>query len=136
MRFTVHTVLPASDVVRAAAWYKSVLGVDPVAVNGEPVGPGAPIEPGSELLYDTGTARFTVYELRFAGSNQATAARFVVSDFEAAITAVRARGVVFEAYDFGDDFRTVDGVLTSPDGQRTCWFKDSEGNILAMGSST
>jgi hypothetical protein len=31
----------------------------------------------------------------------------------------RARGVIFEDYDLGDGFRTVDGVLTSPDGERT-----------------
>jgi len=29
-----------------------------------------------------------------------------------------------------------DGVLVSPDGEKTAWFKDSEGNILAIGSST
>ncbi len=45
---------------------------------------------------------------------------------------LRASGVVLEDYDFGEDFRTVDGVLTSPDGNRGCWFKDSEGNILAV----
>lgn len=27
------------------------------------------------------------------------------------------------------------GVLISPDGEKTAWFKDSEGNILAIGSS-
>ena len=136
MRFTIHPELPASDVVRARAWYSTILEVEPVMANAEPVAPGAPIEPGSELLYETGTARFGVYESRFAGSNQATAARLVVSDFEAAFAELTAKGVVFEEYDLGDDFRTVGGVLTSLDGERTCWFKDSEGNILAMGSST
>lgn len=42
--------------------------------------------------------------------------------------------MVFENYDYGDDFRTIDGVLVSPDGERTAWFKDSEGNIIAIGS--
>ena len=44
-------------------------------------------------------------------------------------------GVVFEEYDLGEDFRTVDGILVSTDGEKTSWFKDSEGNILAVGSS-
>ena len=136
MRFTIHPELAASNVARARAWYSKILGVEPVTANGEPVGPDDPIEPGSELLYDTGSARFGVYESRFAGSNQATAARLVVSDFDAAFAELTSKGVVFEEYDFGEDFRTVDGVLTSPDGERTCWFKDSEGNILALGSST
>jgi hypothetical protein len=58
-----------------------------------------------------------------------------VADFDAARSELLSRGVVFEEYDFGDEFRTVDGVLVSPDGEKTSWFKDSEGNILALGSS-
>ena len=27
------------------------------------------------------------------------------------------------------------GALVSPDGEKTAWFKDSEGNILALGST-
>jgi hypothetical protein len=27
---------------------------------------------------------------------------------------------------------TVDGVISSPDGEKAAWFKDSEGNILAL----
>ena len=46
-----------------------------------------------------------------------------------------SRGVVLEDFDLGPDFRTVDGILHSPDGEKTSWFKDSEGNILALGSS-
>jgi hypothetical protein len=30
----------------------------------------------------------------------------------------RARGAVFEDYDLGDDYRIVDGILTTPDGQK------------------
>ncbi len=27
---------------------------------------------------------------------------------------------------------TVDGVITTPDGQKAAWFKDSEGNTFAL----
>jgi len=134
MRFRIHPELPASDVSRAAEWYAEKLGLEPTLVNGEVAIVGAPIDPDTELLYETDTAKFGVYRSDHAGSNQATAARLVVDDFEAAFGELRSRGVVFEDYDPGDDFRTVDGVLTSPDGERTAWFKDSEGNILALGS--
>ena len=76
-----------------------------------------------------------MYESFTAGRNEATAARLVVTDFDAAHAELVANGVVFEDYDFGDDLRTVDGVLDSPDGEKTAWFKDSEGNTLAIGSS-
>lgn len=128
--------LTAFDINRAARWYQEKLGLEPVMHGGEAIRPGEMPEVfDSQLLYDTGTARFGVYESQHAGKNHATAARLVTSDFETAFAELRTRGVVFEDYDFGDDFRTVDGILTSPDGERTCWFKDSEGNILALGSS-
>jgi hypothetical protein len=45
-----------------------------------------------------------------------------------------ARGAVFEDYDFGEDFRTVDGIMTTPAGAKLAWMKDSEGNILGVAS--
>lgn len=133
MEFTIYPEFPASDINRAAAWYREKLGLEPVLDGNEPVEPGT-TRFESELLYDTGSARFGVYESWTAGRNQATAARMIVTDFEAAVAQLKANGVVFEDYDYGDDFRTIDGVLASPDGEKTAWFKDSEGNIIAIGS--
>jgi hypothetical protein len=39
--------------------------------------------------------------------------------------------VVFEEYDF-PGLRTVDGIARLGDVERAAWFKDSEGNILAI----
>jgi len=122
MEFRMYTQLPAADIDRARAWYAEKFGLEPV-------------EDGDELIYDTGTAAFGVYPSDHAGSNKATYARLVVADFDAARGELLSRGVVFEEYDLGEDFRTIDGVLVSPDGEKTSWFKDSEGNILAIGSS-
>lgn len=133
MEFAIHPELPASDINRAATWYREKLGLEPVLHGGEPVEEGE-TRFDSELLYDTGTARFGVYESWTAGRNEATAARLEVADFDAVFAELKANGVVFEDYDAGEDFRTVDGVLVSPDGHKTAWFKDSEGNILALGS--
>ncbi len=136
MEFSIYPVLPAHDINRAAQWYRDKFGLEPAKHGGEPIPYGEhPEHYDEELLFDTGTARFNVYESAHAGKNQATAARLVAADFDAVFAKLKAGGVVFEEYDFGDDFRTIDGVLTSPDGERTCWFKDSEGNILALGSS-
>ena len=134
MCFTIHPELPALDVRRARTWYSEKLGLEPITANGDPFAPGDPIDSETELLYETGSARFGVYRSPHAGRNQATAARLVVDDFDAVHSELLSRGVVFEDYDLGDDFRTVDGVLVSPDGEKTAWFKDSEGNLLALGS--
>ena len=123
MDFTIKFELAASDVERARAWYTAIPQLEPVTDEDE------------ELLYRAGGTQFGIYESENAGTNKATAMRFVVTDFYVSRADLLGKGVVFEDYDFGDDFRTVDGVLTSPDGEKTSWFKDSEGNILALGSS-
>jgi catechol 2,3-dioxygenase-like lactoylglutathione lyase family enzyme len=140
MRFTIHPELPATDLNRAAAWYREKLGIEPVLHGGDLVEPGT-TEFEYELLYDTGTARFGVYQTEHAGKNLATAARLVTDDFDGAHAELLSRGVVFETYDLGlfheDEGRPYwdNGALVSPDGEKTAWFKDSEGNILALGSS-
>jgi catechol 2,3-dioxygenase-like lactoylglutathione lyase family enzyme len=139
MQYTMHAQLPAVDIGRARQWYRDKLGLVPVPVNGRPVGPD-----DEDLLYDTGTAQFGVYQSAHAGKNLATAARLVTNDFDAVHAALLANGVVFEVYSIEDNFSSRDDgpqpywdgtVLVSEDGEKTAWFKDSEGNILAIGSS-
>lgn len=142
MKYTIHPELPAIDIQRARAWYKEKLGLDPVTVNGEPFDPEADQYYG-EMLYDTGTAKFGVYQSRHAGKNLATAARLVTDDFDAVHAELRANGVVFEVYPIEGNFEEDEGpqpywdneALVFPDGEKTAWFKDSEGNILGLGSS-
>ena len=43
---------------------------------------------------------------------------------------LRAKGVKFEEYDL-PNLKTVNGLF-SMDGYRAAWFKDSEGNIVAI----
>ena len=117
-----YAALPASDIARAKEWYHQCLGLTPTEES-----------PGGGLYYETAGSRFTVYPSAFAGTNQATAAGFFVADFDAAMSELRSKGVTFEEYDLGEDIKTVDGVATTPDGNRIAWFKDSEGNILGIG---
>jgi hypothetical protein len=53
-----------------------------------------------------------------------------VDDVEAEIAALKARGVVFEEYDM-PGLETVNSIATGG-GAKTAWFKDTEGNILAV----
>jgi catechol 2,3-dioxygenase-like lactoylglutathione lyase family enzyme len=114
--------LPASDLERAKRWYSEKLGLDPVE---EDQYAGA--------HYETGGSRFLLFLSPYAGTNQATAAGFSVDNFDEIIDRLRANGVAFEEVDFGEMGKTVDGVITSPDGtMKAAWFKDSEGNILSV----
>jgi catechol 2,3-dioxygenase-like lactoylglutathione lyase family enzyme len=124
MKAPLLATLPAADVARAKDWYRAHLGLEPAQEMGD-----------GSAIYETGGVQFMLYASQFAGTNQATAAGFMVDDFDAAIDELRASGVTFEDYDFGDGMRTVDGIMTDPDeGLRAAWFKDSEGNILSVAS--
>ncbi len=112
-------VLSASDLGRAKAWYAEKLDLKPVE------------EHEQELWFETGSSRWLLYQSGFAGTNQATSAGFLVDDVEATVAELRARGVEFQEYDF-PDFKTVDGVATTPDGTKAAWFTDSEGNIVSI----
>jgi len=116
-----HPVLPASDLERAKRWYSEKMGLAPVKED----------EYGG-AEYETGGGRFLVYLSEFAGTNKATAAGFLVEDFDAAVAGLRSSGVVFEDVDFGEFGSTVDGVIKTPNGDKAAWFKDSEGNILSL----
>lgn len=112
-------MLSASDLGRAKAWYAEKLDLKPVEEN------------DGGLWYETGSTRWLLYQSGFAGTNKATSAGFLVDDVEATVAELRGRGVEFQEYDM-PDFKTVDGVATTPDGTKAAWFIDSEGNIVSI----
>jgi catechol 2,3-dioxygenase-like lactoylglutathione lyase family enzyme len=112
--------IPAKDLARARKFYTEKLGLK----DGQEILGGVLFETGK------GTA-FLLYESQFAGTNQATAMGFQVSDFEATVSDLRSRGVTFEDYDF-PGLKTENGVADMPDGSKAAWFKDTEGNIIAL----
>ena len=118
-----RVTLPASDLARAKSWYADKLGLIPAE---ESIDEGA-------VWYETGGLRFLLYQSAFAGTNQATAATFTVDDVASVVAELKGRGVTFEEYDMGE-IKTEDGILTLPDGNQGAWFKDSEGNIIAVNS--
>jgi hypothetical protein len=54
----------------------------------------------------------------------------MVKDLEAEMDDLRSRGIKFDEYDL-PDFKTVNGIADI-EGFRGAWFKDSEGNVLAV----
>jgi catechol 2,3-dioxygenase-like lactoylglutathione lyase family enzyme len=114
-----YSYLPATDVSRARAFYEGTLGFRPA----EEVAGGVVYE------FANGTACF-LYPTRNAGTNRASQAFWRVEDVEREVADLKARGVIFEEYDV-PGMKTVNGVATAG-GARTAWFKDTEGNILAI----
>jgi catechol 2,3-dioxygenase-like lactoylglutathione lyase family enzyme len=114
-------MLAASDLARAKAWYAEKLGFEPVEEFGDIV-----------IDYRSDDTSFNVYRTEFAGTAQNTVAIWRMKNIRDEVARLRARGVVFEEYDFGEDGKTVDGIMSDEDGDANAWFKDSEGNILAL----
>jgi catechol 2,3-dioxygenase-like lactoylglutathione lyase family enzyme len=117
--------LPASDLTRARAFYEQTLGLK--------VGQESP-GGGGGVLYLAGTGAVFVYPSELAGTNQTTAASFLVDDLGAMVAELRGRGVTFEEYDL-PGLKTENGIAEA-EGERRAWFKDTEGNILAVVQGT
>lgn len=111
--------VPVSDLPRARKFYEEKLGF--VALESNPAG----------VMYESGQgSRFFAYRSAGAGTSKASTAFWQVADVEAEVADLRKRGVVFEEYD-SPGFKTVNGFATGG-GAKTAWFKDTEGNILAV----
>jgi len=54
-----------------------------------------------------------------------------VTSIESVMDDLRAQGVEFLEYDFGEMGKTQDGLMVMG-GYKAAWFKDSEGNILEL----
>jgi catechol 2,3-dioxygenase-like lactoylglutathione lyase family enzyme len=114
--------IPANDIERAKRWYQEKLGLTP-AMDLGPAG----------QLYRSGGVQWLLYETPNAGTAKHTLGGWVIPDIDESMKELRANGVVFEEYDLPDiDLKTENGVARDPTGGASAWFKDSEGNILAV----
>ena len=118
-QFPVHATVAATDVERARRWYEEKLGLMP-----EREDPG-----GVWYRFATDTWLY-LYQTSSAGTAKNTIAGWTVTGIEAVMASLRARGVVFEEYDFGE-LKTVDG-LADFGLAKAAWFKDSEGNTYEL----
>ena len=110
-----YAYLPAADVARARKFYEEKLGFKA----------GKEIAGGVVYQFGDHTAAF-LYPTPNAGTSQASQAFWQVKDVEQEVAQLRARGVHFENYP-----GTTDGIM-SAGGTKAAWFRDSEGNILAL----
>ena len=126
----IATRLPAQDLQRARAWYAEKLGLHPSE------------EREGGLLYKIGNAEFALFDSAGESDGSFTQMAFTVPDVLAEMAELRDRGVVFEAYD-SPELKTKHGIAeiagnypSKGDGERACWFRDSEGNMLGIGQAT
>ena len=115
--------IAVKDMKTAGRLYEETLGLKPV--------PDA--EPGS-LVYKSGSGTIFIYESQYAGTHQATALTWIVGkDLEKIVDDLRAKGVRFEHYDDLPNTTRKGDIHMAGDNQ-LAWFKDPDGNILALAS--
>ena len=115
----IRAYLPASDISRARKFYEGKLGLRPKQ------------EYAGGVIYECGKGSWVfMYPSAGAGTSKASTAFWAVDDVEAEVAALKARGVVFEEYDM-PGLKTVNGIATAGNS-KAAWFKDSEGNIMAI----
>ena len=114
----IRAYIPANDVKRAREFYEGLIGLEPKE------------EYAGGVVYRCGGAEVFLYPTRNAGTSKASQAFWQVADVEAEVRTLKARGVKFEEYDM-PGFKMVDSIMTGG-GAKTAWFKDTEGNILAI----
>jgi catechol 2,3-dioxygenase-like lactoylglutathione lyase family enzyme len=124
------TKLPAQDLDRARRFYRDQLGLEPIE------------ERDGGLRYVCGTTEFHLFRSSGVASGAATQIGFEIDDIERTVADLRSRGVHFEPFDIAG-FDVQDEVVTVPNNypskgrwERGAFFRDSEGNLLAVGQAT
>jgi len=115
----VTAILPVVDMQRARKFYEDTLGL-----------PVKEELAADHLLYECGEGTALLIYKRGQTKADHTAAGFWVQDLDAEMAELRNKGVVFEEYDF-PGLKTANGVATIGN-EKSAWFKDPEGNILAL----
>lgn len=120
--------IPAQDLARARSFYSSKLGLEPVEER-----------PGG-LRYKCGNSYFVLFESAGSASGSHTQMAWEVDDIQATVRELRQLGIVFEKYDL-PGLKTINGIAEVQGnypskggiGEKGAWFRDSEGNLLAIG---
>ena len=82
------------------------------------------------LTCKSGASSVLVYESKYAGTNEGTAATWAVDDVDGTVGTLKEKGVTFEHYDLPN--MTLKGDVHVSGGMKAAWFKDPDGNILAV----
>ena len=114
-----YSYIPAKDVSRARGFYEQKLGFRP----------SREIGGGVTYVCAGGTACF-LYPTSNAGTSSASQAFWEVANIEREVEELKSRGVAFEEYDMPG--RTPGSPIYAAGGAKAAWFKDSEGNIMAL----
>jgi catechol 2,3-dioxygenase-like lactoylglutathione lyase family enzyme len=117
----VSAVLCSRDLGQSRTFYEQVVGLT-LSADTIP----------NHLLFECGDGTtLLVYGRPAPNKADHTQVRFWTDDVERDVRELERRGAVFEDYDF-PTLKTVDHVATTAGIGKSAWFKDPDGNTLAL----
>ena len=119
----VGAAIPAQDIKRARQFYEQKLGLKPSQ------------EQPDGVVYMVGETGFMVFQSMGKASGDHTQMAIDVDDVEEAVGELKRAGIKLEEYDL-PNFKTRNGIVDMPDGNKGAWFKDTEGNLISVGTLT
>jgi catechol 2,3-dioxygenase-like lactoylglutathione lyase family enzyme len=118
----VHPTISVTDLNRAKEFYGNTLGLEQKA------------ELDGHVAYKVGQETYlVVYQRKDAPKAENTVASFTVDDVKDTVNWLQQRGVEFEELDT-PGFKTVNGIAQMGNFEGA-WFKDPDGNTLAVTSA-
>jgi len=116
----VIATVAVKDLAVARKFYEGTLGLKVADASGT-----------EAITFASGGSKLIVYRSQYAGTNKATGLNWNVGgDLDKTVASLREDGVVFEHYDFPGSKRTGDVHVMGP--LKSAWFKDQDGNIIAL----
>ncbi len=116
-----HPTIGCNDIAAATEFYTSVLGLSIAS------------ESDQGVLLAAGDTSVFVYPRPGHVAPANTVASFTVGDVPATVAALAGNGISFEQYDMPGLQTDASGIASIGDLQ-SAWFKDPDGNILAVGN--
>jgi catechol 2,3-dioxygenase-like lactoylglutathione lyase family enzyme len=117
----VSAVLVSTDLERSQEFYESKVGL---ALSPDTI--------KNHLVFECGDGTsLLIYGRGAANKADHTQVRFWSGNIDKDVAVLAANGVRFEEYDT-ETFKTVDHVVTSAGIGRSAWFKDPDGNTIAV----
>jgi len=117
----ISAVLVSTDLERSQRFYETKVGL---TLSAETI--------KNHLLFECGDGTtLLIYGRPNGNTADHTQVRFWSTDIDGDVRALAANGIEFDEYDT-ERFRTVDHIVTSPGIGRSAWFKDPDGNTIAV----
>ena len=117
----VSAVLCSTDLVRSQEFYEQKVGLEL-----------SPETIANHLLFECGDGTtLLVYGRPGPSKADHTQVLSWSSDVEADVRDLSARGVIFEYYDF-PSLKTINHIAATVGVGKSAWFKDPDGNTLAL----